>query len=264
VDLSPLQTLLLCAFIFLAGFVDSIAGGGGLISLPAYFAAGLTPHGALATNKFSSFLGTFAAVVRYFRAGVIRIRIGLLGAAGALAGSAAGARLALAIHPDVIHTGVLLLVPAAFLVLLFQKRFLPAEGATPAGGGTERPGLAWKAVVIGTVIGLYDGLFGPGTGTFLTLAFAIVLGFDLLTAAGCARLANLASNLGAVVVFLADGRVVFPLAVWAAMAGIAGNWLGARLALRRGAAVIRPLMAVVMVLLMADVVRRRYFPHLFD
>jgi uncharacterized membrane protein YfcA len=259
-DLSLAQTLLLCAFIFLAGFVDSIAGGGGLISLPAYFAAGLTPHGALATNKFSSFLGTLAAIVRYSRAGAIRLRVGLLSAAGALAGSAAGARLALALHPDVIHTGMLVLVPCALVVILFQKRFFPG---TDEGGGTERPGLVWKAVVIGAVIGLYDGLFGPGTGTFLTLAFAIVLGFDLLTAAGCARLANRASNVGALAVFLADGRVVFPLAVWAAMAGVAGNWLGARQALLKGRKIIRPLMVLVMVLLMVEVVRRRYFPDLF-
>jgi len=256
-DLSLAQTLLLCAFIFLAGFVDSIAGGGGLISLPAYFAAGLTPHGALATNKFSSFLGTLAAVARYYKAGTIRLRIGLLSATGALAGSAAGARLALALHPDVIHTGMLVLVPCALVVILFQKRLLPG---TDAGGKAERPGLTWKAVVIGATLGLYDGLFGPGTGTFLTLAFAVILGLDLLTAAGCARLTNLASNLGAVAVFLADGRVVFPLAAWAALAGVAGNLLGSRLALRKGAAVIRPLMVVVMVLLMAEVVRRRYFP----
>jgi uncharacterized membrane protein YfcA len=264
-DLPLVQTLLLCAFIFLAGFVDSIAGGGGLISLPAYLAAGLSPHAALATNKFSSTLGTLAAVARYGKAGAIRLRIALAGAAGALAGSAAGARLALALSPDAIHAGVLVLVPAALLVLLFQRRFLPAGGAAAAAGGAEaevragRPGAAWKAAAVGAAIGVYDGAFGPGTGTFLTLAFAVVLGLDLLNAAGCARLVNLASNVGAVVVFLADGRVLFPLAAWTAAAGVAGNWLGARQALLKGRKIIQPLMVVVMVLLLAEVVRRRYF-----
>ncbi len=164
---------------------------------------------------------------------------------------------------------MLVLVPAALIVLLVQKRLLPAEGTTPATGGlgrtggpagAKRSGVAWKAVAIGAAIGLYDGAFGPGTGTFLTLAFAVVLGLDLLGAAGCARLVNLASNVGSVVVFLADGRVLFPLAAWTAAAGVAGNWIGSRLALRKGAAIIRPLLVVVMVLLMAEVVRRRYFP----
>jgi uncharacterized membrane protein YfcA len=258
-DLSLTWTLFLGALIFLAGFVDSIAGGGGLISLPAYFAAGLTPHGALATNKFSSTLGTLAAVVQYYKAGTVRLRIGLFGAAGALAGSAAGARLALAVAPDVIHAVVLALVPVTLAVILFQKRFLPAEGATRAEGAAERKGLAWKSTVIGAVIGVYDGFFGPGTGTFMTLAFAVFLGFDLLTASANARLANLASNVGAVVVFLVDGRVLFPLAAWMAAAGVAGNVLGSRLALRKGAAIIRPLMIAVVVLLVAEVVRRRYF-----
>jgi uncharacterized protein len=256
-DLSLTQTLLLCAFIFLAGFVDSIAGGGGLISLPAYLWAGLAEHASLATNKFSSTLGTLVAVARYYKAGTIRLRIGLLGAAGALAGSVAGARLALAVSPNVIHAAVLALAPCALVVILLQKRFLPAEGV---GGVAGRPGLAWKSVAIGVVIGIYDGFFGPGTGTFMTLAFAIVLGLDLLTASANARLANLASNLGALAVFLADGRVVFPLAIWAAMAGVAGNWLGARQALLKGRKIIQPLMVLVMVLLMAEVVRRRYFP----
>jgi uncharacterized protein len=252
---SLLATTVLCALVFVAGFVDAIAGGGGLISVPAYLAVGLPPHATLATNKFSSVLGTLTATWRYARAGKLQVRPALLAAAGALAGSVAGARAVLLVPPAAVHTAVLVLVPAALVVLLLQDRLVrrpdgPATGPVPSAGV--------KALGIGLIVGVWDGFFGPGTGTFLTLAFYLVLRLDLLVAAGNARLANLASNVGAVVVFLADGRVVFPLALYAAAAGIAGNQFGSMLALRKGARLIKPFLVGVLVVLLAEVVRRRF------
>ncbi|MBI5500088.1 MAG: TSUP family transporter [Deltaproteobacteria bacterium] len=244
----------LCGLVFLAGFVDSIAGGGGLISVPAYLALGLPPHAALATNKFSSVLGTLTATWRYWRARRIHVRTALVAAAGALVGSAAGARAVLLVPPATVHTVVLVLVPGALVVLLFQDRLL-RRAPLAAGGEAGRPLL--RAAVLGLLVGAWDGFFGPGTGTFLAIGFHLALRFDLLTASGNARLVNLASNAGAVVVFLAGGRVVFPLALYAAAAGIAGNQLGSMVALRRGERVIRPFLVVVLVLLLAEVVRRR-------
>jgi uncharacterized membrane protein YfcA len=248
--------VVLCGLVFLAGLVDAIAGGGGLISLPAYFAVGLPPHAALATNKFSSVLGTLTASWRYWRAKKVDVRTALFAAAGAVAGSAAGARAVLRVPAAAVHTVVLVLVPAALAVLLFQDRLLGRSAAPSAGEHVTSAGA--KAVLIGVAIGAWDGFFGPGTGTFLTLAFHLVLRFDLLTASGNARLTNLASNVGAVVVFLLDGRVLFPLALYAAAAGIAGNQLGSMLALRKGEKVIKPFLVVVLVLLLAEVVRRRF------
>jgi uncharacterized membrane protein YfcA len=118
--------------------------------------------------------------------------------------------------------------------------------------------LLWKSLAIGAAIGAYDGFFGPGTGTFLTIAFCTFLGFGLLAASANARLANLASNAGSLAVFLSGGKVLFPLALYAAAAGIAGNMLGSRIALRKGERVIKPLMAAVLLLLMVEVVRRRF------
>lgn len=255
-DFTLLQYALICALVALAGFVDSIAGGGGLISLPAYFAIGLPPHAALATNKFSSVCGTVTSVVRYWRAGTVRVRVGLFAAGGALAGSAAGAKLALLVSAGAINTVMLVLVPAVLVFFLAKDRI--PMGAVESRRPVGEAGMCAASLAIGASIGTYDGFFGPGTGTFLAIAFSALLGFDLLTASANARLANLASNIGAVVVFLANGRVLFPLAVYAAVAGVAGNLLGSFLAVRKGERIIRPLMVVVLILLLAEVLRRRW------
>jgi uncharacterized membrane protein YfcA len=247
----PLELTLLLALIFAGGFVDAIAGGGGLITLPAYFACGLPPHAAIATNKFSSCLGTAVAVARFSSARAMRMEIGLPAGLGALLGAVAGSQMVLWVPEAVIHILLLCLVPLALSLVLCERRLRVAR---PAAAG-RRP-LPWS-FGIGLAIGLYDGFFGPGTGTFLTIAFSALLGLDLLCAAANARLANLASNLGALAVFLIEGRVVFPLAWFAAAAGVAGNFLGARLAVRRGARVIRPFMVAVLLLLFLELLRRR-------
>jgi len=244
----------ICACVFLAGLVDSIAGGGGLISLPAYFAAGLPPHMALATNKFSSFCGTATTILPYWRSGAMRVKASLWAAMGAVAGSMAGARIALLVSADAITASMLILIPVVLVVFLLKDRMVrklavhhPRHDAVPL------------SLVIGAGVGLYDGFFGPGTGTFLTIAFTILMGFSLLSAAASARAANLASNAGALAVFLLKGKVLFPLALYTACAGIAGNIIGARLAVRHGDRVIRPVLVLVLILLLGEVIRRRCF-----
>lgn len=248
------ETLVLCLLVFVAGLVDSIAGGGGLISLPAYLAVGLPEHAALATNKFSSVLGTLTASARYVRAGQWSLASALPAFLGALLGAALGARLVLLVPAKAVAAIVLVLVPAVLVVLLFKDRLLGRrEGAAvPTGRAVWLP-----AGLLGLGVGAYDGFFGPGTGTFLTIGFHAALGLPLLVAAGNARLVNLASNAGAVVVFLAKGEVVFPLALLAAGAGILGNQVGAALALRKGERVVKPLLVGVLVLLLVEVVRKR-------
>jgi len=253
--LAPTAMLLVCGLVFLAGLVDSIAGGGGLISLPAYFAAGLPPHMALATNKFSSTCGTATTILPYWRSGAMRLKASLIAAAGAVAGSMAGARLALACTPETITGIMLVLVPTALGVFLLKDRLMRVHAHVVRERESTGPALA-----IGLAVGTYDGFFGPGTGTFLTIAFTIVLGFSLLSAAAGARVANLASNAGSLAVFLLHGKVLFPLAFFAAAAGMAGNFIGARLAVRHGDRVIRPVIVAVMILLLAEVIRRRWFP----
>ena len=253
-----LLALVLAAFV--AGLVDAIAGGGGLITLPALLAAGLSPHAALATNKFSSTMGTFVASARYYHAGTMSVRVGLISAAGALVGSAIGARIALLVPASTINSVMLVLVPSVLVFFLLKDRVFVLiarlKGGSP-GQGTRND--TARALSIGFFIGVYDGFFGPGTGTFLAIAFSAFLSMDLLQASANARLTNLASNVGSLVVFLWNGQVRFPLALYAAASGIAGNWLGSSLAIKKGERVIKPLMTGVLILLMAEVVRRRYF-----
>lgn len=246
------QTFLLVGLIFVAGLIDSIAGGGGLISLPAYFAAGLPPHTALATNKFSSSIGTFTSVIRYFKAGKIHLKIGLLAAAGAIAGSSIGAKLALWVSENVINSVMLFLAPLVLVFFIFQKKFVPTSISNKP---TKFKGI--KSFFIGMSIGCYDGFFGPGTGAFLTIAFFSFLKLDLLSSSANARLTNLASNLGSLAVFLINGKVLFPLAVYTAIGGIAGNLVGSKLALKKGERIIRPLLIIVLVLLMGEIIRQR-------
>ncbi len=252
-DFSTLQIISLTGLVFLAGFVDSIAGGGGLISLPAYFAFGLPPHTALATNKFSSSLGTVTAVVRYARAGRVQLVLGLLAAGGALIGASLGAKLALLTPPEIVRQVLLVLVPIVAAAFWFRDRWLRGPGLR-----LSRRGQWLAAFGIGWLIGGYDGFFGPGTGAFMAIAFYLLLRFDLVTAAANARLANLASNLGSLTIFLLNGKVLFPLAIYAACGGIAGNLLGSRLVLRNGERIIRPLTIAVLVLLLAAVAREQF------
>ncbi len=259
-SLTPFHLALVVTVVFIAGFVDSIAGGGGLISLPAYLAAGLPPHAALATNKFSSCMGTLTAVVRFYRAGKVRIRLGLAAALGALGGSALGTRIALGLEEGTIRTVVLVLVPIVLALFLGKDRLLKrfsGKAPPPASSPPDSRRELCASLLLGLVIGTYDGFFGPGTGTFLAVGFHVIARLELTTASGNARLANLASNAGSLAVFLLAGKVVFPLAIVTAGAGIVGNILGAGLAVQRGERLIRPLMVCVLILLMAHVAHQQ-------
>lgn len=227
-----------------AGFVDAAAGGGGLISLPAYLFAGLPAHYTYGTNKFSAACGTTFAAARFFKNGALDVKVGLLAAAGSFAGSALGAHLVLLLSDAVLRTMMLVILPVAAVVILWERN-LPDE--TRDGPFCLKKALL--ALGIGLGIGCYDGLFGPGTGTFAIIAFSTVLGYDLRTASGNAKLLNLASNYASLATYLLSGMVVFPVGVPCAVSGILGNLLGSKLALKNGAKFIRLMMLVVLVLL---------------
>jgi len=258
--LSYVQTLLLvCPLVFLAGFVDSIAGGGGLISLPAYLAAGLPAHIAAGSNKFAMMLGTSVSVAKYSRSGNIKLKTALLSASAALPGAWIGTKIALLLDERYLKTVMLAVIPTVALFLLFNRGFKPKsteqeiESKKIRFNGT-RAGRVGLSLGIGLVIGCYDGLIGPGTGTFLMIAFASLLQYSLLVSSGSAKLVNLASNCMSAMLFIASGNVWYALAVPAACCTIAGNWLGSRLAIRNGVKVIRPVMFAVLALLFAKIV----------
>ncbi|MFH1018240.1 MAG: TSUP family transporter [Pseudomonadota bacterium] len=217
---------------FSAGFVDAIAGGGGLISLPAFLAIGLPPYAALGTNKIVGLATAFASSNRYRFSGLLSWRrlSPLFAAAMALAWL--GAFTATHIDPQILRPVILVLLVAAALLVAFRDRLglkqVPERFRIP---------LTW---VLFPLIGFYDGFFGPGTGTFMMITFLFVAGLDLLRASAQSRVVNLASNVGALLWFIPHGDVRFQLALPAAIASFVGGILGASLAVRRGPSLIRP------------------------
>ena len=228
--------------VFLAAVVDAIAGGGGLISLPAYTVAGLNYDFASGNNKFSSTFGTLMATIRYFRSGKLLLVPALITALGALPGSWLGTRAAMALGSRVMHVFMVFAIPVVGALVLIKGK----------GPETSRPVTSRQypaCVLIGLFMGVYDGFFGPGTGTFLILLFTWILGMDMVTASATSKPVNLASNIASLVTRIAAGNVLFALAIPAMCCSLAGGWLGARLALTRGARLIRFVMLGVLALL---------------
>ncbi|MDI6738747.1 MAG: TSUP family transporter [Candidatus Edwardsbacteria bacterium] len=242
--------LIVLPAVFFAGFVDAIAGGGGLISIPAYLAAGLPPHFALGNNKFSSSFGTLFATLRYHQEKLIDLPVALLSAAFALAGSFAGTKTVLLVDPGFLRYVLIALIPL-ITMFTFVNQDMGRHDRSGTVGKRPKYLLAAGAALL---IGFYDGFFGPGTGTFLILFYTALLKYDFVTANANTKVVNLASNVAAAVTFIAAGKVLYAVGIPAAACGIVGNLLGARVAIRNGAKAIRPIFIGVLVLLFAKIV----------
>jgi len=245
--------LVVCPFIFAAGFIDSVAGGGGILSLPAYLMAGIPAHAAAGTNKVVNGCGTCIATLKYFRSGKVRVRLAVIAAAGAILGSAAGSQLASLIPESVLKGIMLVALPGVAVFMVVKKDF----GADNEEYAERVKKYGKKEMIISTLIGIfigcYDGLVGPGTGTFMIVAFTAFLSMDLLTASGCSKAANLASNVSAAVVWILHGSVLWKLALPAIACNTLGNYMGARYAIRGGSEKIRKMMFVVLGLLFVKI-----------
>ncbi|MBE3576224.1 MAG: TSUP family transporter [Limnochordales bacterium] len=230
---------------FFAGLVDSMAGGGGLITLPALLAAGVPPHLALGTNKVQSCLGTTFSTVRYIRHRQVHVPIALTASAFSLIGSYAGSTVALVLPSERIAALLPPLIVVVAVVTFARREFGVHDSFEVA-----RVRHYLLAAAVGLVIGFYDGFFGPGTGTFLAFAFVLLFGFGFARANGNAKLVNLASNAAAVIAFGLSSQVNWPVALIMSIANIAGNWLGAGLAIGGGAKIIKPVFGLVLALLL--------------
>ena len=234
--------LIVLPLVFLASLVDAIAGGGGLISLPSYTLAGLDYDYASGNNKFSSAFGALMATIRYWKSGKLHVRSAITAAVPALLGAWLGTHIAMVLGNQVMRVFMVFAIPAVGVLVLMNKK--TAEESRPF-----RPWHYPACALIGFVIGFYDGFFGPGTGTLLILLFTHVLGMDMVTASGTAKPVNLFSNIASVIARVAAGNVLFALALPATCFSIMGGWLGAKLALRKGARLIRYVMLGVLALL---------------
>lgn len=230
--------VLLVLAAFCAGFVDSIAGGGGLISVPALLLAGASPVEALATNKLQGTFGAGTAALTYARAGQVRPSEQLgMAATSALAG-AGGAMVAHLIPVEVLRV----IMPA---VLIVVAAFFALKPGLSDGGSVMRMRPAVFAATVVPAIAAYDGLFGPGTGSFFMMGFVYLVGYGVLKATAHTKTLNFASNLGSLVVFFPSGATWWAVGLAMAAAQIAGASLGARLAIRNGSGLIKPLLVLV-------------------
>ena len=247
-ELNVFMVLIVVAGVFLAGFMDGIAGGGGIISVPAYLLAGLPAHLALGTNKLSSCVGTAASAGRFIRGGYVDWKLALPSMVLALAGAALGTRLQLMVDERVLKILLLAVLPLVALVVL-RQRSLPEERGDIAPG--RQRAIVFSAAL---VIGAYDGFYGPGTGTFLVLILCTLGKLDVRTASGNVKVMNLSSNIGALATSLLNGKVFLALGLIAGAASIAGHWLGSGLAIKDGSKIVKPAILVVLTLLTVKVI----------
>lgn len=245
--LDPITLLIVCPLVFLAMLVDAISGGGGLISLTAYLAAGIPAHVALGTNKLSSAIATLVATGRFIANGFVNFKLGILAAISALIGSFIGAKIALSVPDGVIQMIMVFALPVVAFFVLRKKILVDVE--------TEIPFKKQAAIIafFAFLIGGYDGFYGPGTGTFMLIAFSVAAKIPAKEGSGIVKCANLASNIAALITFALNGMVYWELGLIAAVFGIVGSYVGSGLVLKDGSKVIRPVMLVVLAILFIKV-----------
>ncbi len=227
-----------------AGFIDSIAGGGGLISVPTYLALGMPVELILGTNKCVSSSGTTFAVFRYIRSGSILWKTVIYAIVAALVGSVIGASLSSYLSRSIIFALLLVVIPVLFYL---QARHMEDREDRSE---LSQQQVAFRSTLAGFCIGGYDGIFGPGTGTFLLLAFMLFLHMSTREASANARIVNYASNISAFAYFLYHGLIFWPIALIAISGAICGNWLGSGLVINNADKVVIPVFRFVLTLLM--------------
>ncbi len=242
--------VILCLALCLAGFIDSVAGGGGLISTPAMLLCGLPPHVALGTGKFASTLGSLTSLWTFVRNHLVVLRIAPVGFASAFIGGMLGSALAMHIDSALLGKLLIFLLPIGMGISLFSGRLVTSEGELP-----EK--YLWaKVILMGLFIGAYDGFFGPGTGSFFIIAQHIILRMGLVRASATAKVFNLASNAGAFAVFASGGVVIYSLGIPLAIANIIGNQIGTRLAIHVGPRIVRNFLYVTLCMLLVSLIYR--------
>ncbi len=246
-ELSFWMTALVCAGTFFGGLIDAMAGGGGLITLPVYFLTGMPSHMALGTNKLSANCGAVVSCLRYAKNGCVDWRFTLPGMAASVAGALLGARLVLLVDDQYLRYLLVVLLPVIAVFVLRDKNM-----AVPEGMRTRGQTAALLALMF--VVGVYDGFYGPGAGTFYLLVLVKLGRYDARHASGVMKWVNLGSGLGSLVVFFATGQAMLWLGLLGGAFSIAGSYVGTGLVLRRGAKAVRPVILLVLAMLFVKIV----------
>ncbi len=246
-----LYTILFIAAFF-AGLIDSIAGGGGLISLPVLLSVGVPPQIALGTNKLQGTLGSFTAALYYWRKKIIDLRDAKSGAVWTMIGAAAGAWAVQQIDAEILKD----IIPALLFCIAVYTIL------TPSLGKAQKKAILHAEIfffVFGLLLGFYDGFFGPGVGAFWAIAFVLLLGYDLQRATGYTKVMNFVSNIIALIVFAAGGSIWYSYGLVMGIGQMFGARIGALFAVKKGVAVIRPLYIIVVVATIAKLLYSRYW-----
>lgn len=248
-----LQYFIVCPLVFLAGFVDAIAGGGGLISLPAYIIAGVPAHFALGTNKLASSMGTTISTARYLKNGYIKgktmVQIAICASVASLIGSSIGSSLSLLVSEQVIKNLMIVVLPVVAFYVLRNKNL----GSVTVGEPLTDKKTFLIAILAAFVVGGYDGFYGPGTGTFLILILTGAARMDVRKASALTKVINLSSNVAALATFLVNGTVNYPLGLAAGVFCVAGHYIGSGLVVHNGQKIVRPVVLVVLAILFVKI-----------
>lgn len=241
-EFSISMILILAGIAMLAGFIDAIAGGGGLITIPALLIAGLNPVSAIATNKLQASSASLSATIVFARKGLIHWKTALPIAMMSFLGGGLGAMFVSLLPKSVLLVIVPILLFAVVIYFITSPKLDDIQS-------TPKLTFFLFGLMIAPVIGFYDGIFGPGTGSFFLIAFIYLMGMKLMTAMSYTKLANVASNLGSLGIFLIKGAVIFPIGLAMALGAIIGAQIGARFAVKFGSKLVKPLLIVVSIIM---------------
>ena len=237
--------LFVCPLLFLAGLVDAIGGGGGLISLPAYLIAGVPVHQAIATNKLSSTCGTTLATIRFIKNKLVNYKLAIPSVISAIIGSSIGGKLSMKMDERIMEYVLFAVLPVAAFIVLNKKMFKD----NPEAELLLNKKTYITAIAAAFIIGMYDGFYGPGTGTFLIIAFTVFAGMSVGVANAQAKVINLTTNITSLVIFIMGGQVLFTLGIAAAISNMIGGYIGAGLVMKKGSKIVKPTIILVLGLL---------------
>ena len=241
--------LIVCPLLFLAGFIDAIGGGGGLISLPAYLLAGLPYQMAMGCNKLSSSFGVSMSAYRFLKKGFLNVKLAIPTVAASILGSTLGARLMIRIDNSFMETLLLILLPVSALVVLFPGAFRPESRWKG-----QPDGKVWiSAIAVALVMGFYCGFYGPGSGTFMILAFTLFAGMSTPQANAHTKVINLTANITTLTVILRTGQLPILLALAGAACHMTGSFLGSGIAMKNNVRISRTIVLLVLAMLFVKI-----------
>ncbi|MBQ8814958.1 MAG: sulfite exporter TauE/SafE family protein [Lachnospiraceae bacterium] len=246
------KLIFVCPLLFMAGVIDGISGGGGLIALPTYIMTGMPMNFAYGCNKMQSGIGTFAALVKYMKSGFVDLKAALISAATAIIGALVSTRIMLTLDDGTIK--IIIVVAMCFIITLMLLMNKVKSGQTTKIELNRQNIL--RCLAVGLVLGLYDGFFGPGGGTIALMLFAIIFKYDVRTGTGNGKVIIVVSNFIALINYIIEGSILYEIAIPATIANVLGSWLGANLAVKNGRKLVKKMMMAVAVILVIQAVTK--------